>query len=99
MIRTWRFWWNTLILACQQNPPQFVELVMLLLAIALLGTWLITPHWSYLVLAWSYVVGVSALMWVRSLLVPNHQTPLTQVSALVLLLLSIYGFADVIHYL
>ncbi len=99
MIRNCRFWWNTLILACEQNPPQFVELVMLLLAVILLGTWLMTPHWSYLVLAWSYVVGVSASMWVRSHLSPTHQTRATQVSALVLLLLSIYGFADVIHYL
>ena len=99
MIRTWRFWWNTLILACQQNPPQFVELVMLLLALVLLGTWLNTPHWSYLVLAWSYVVGVSASMWVREAIAPTHQTRITQVTSLVLLLLSIYGFVDLIHYL
>ena len=99
MIRTWRFWWNTLILACQHNPPQFVELVMLLLALVLLGAWLMTPQWPYLILAWSYVVGVSASVWVRSLLASTHQTRATQVSALILLLLSIYGFADVIHLL
>ena len=98
-MRTWRFWLNTFIFASQYNPPQFIELVMLLLAIILLGAWLMTPHWAYLILAWSYVVGVSASMWVREAIAPSHQKRTTQAMALVLLILSIYGFADVIQFL
>jgi hypothetical protein len=72
---------------------------MLLLAVILLGIWSITPNWAYEVLAWSYVVGVSASMWVRSLLAPSYQTRTTQVTAVLLLIISIYGFSDLIHYL
>lgn len=72
---------------------------MLLLAIVLLGMWSITPNWAYQVLAWSYVIGVSASMWVRSLLTPSYQPLTTQVTAVLLLIISIYGFADLIRYL
>jgi hypothetical protein len=98
-MRIWHFWSNSLIFLTQYNPPQFVELLMLLLAVILLGIWSITPNWAYEVLAWSYVAGVSASMWVRSLLVPSYQTRTTQVTAVLLLIISIYGFSDLIHYL
>ena len=99
MIRHWRFWWNTLFLASQYNPPQFVEGLMLLLALLLLGVWSITPNWPYEALAWSYLIGVSASMWVREAIAPSNQARSTQLTALVLLLISIYGFADLIQYL
>lgn len=31
MIRRWNFWWQTLVLSTQYNPPQFIELLMLML--------------------------------------------------------------------
>jgi len=46
LMRIWHFWLNTLILSSQYNPPRFVELLMLLLAIGLLGMG-ITPYWPY----------------------------------------------------
>jgi hypothetical protein len=98
-MRPWSFWWNTLVLASQHNPPQFIELLMLLLALILLGIWSFTPNWAYQVLAWSYLVGVSASMWVREAIAPTHQKRATQIAALLLLLISIYGFADLIYYL
>ena len=95
----WRFWLNTLVLSSQYNPPRFVELLMLLLAIALLGIWQITPYWPYLALSLSYVVGASLSILVREAIAPSPQPRATQVTALLLLIVSIYGFADLIRYM
>lgn len=99
MIRLWRFWCNTLIFSTQYNPPRFVEMLMLLLAFALLGVWHLSPKWQYLTLALSYVVGASVSILVREAIAPSHQPHATQVTALLLLIVSIYGFADLIRYL
>lgn len=99
MMRNWRFWLNTLVLSSQYNPPRFVELLMLLLAIALLMIWSFQPYWPYLALALSYVVGSSISILVREAIAPSHQPRVTQVTAVLLLIISIYGFTDLIHYL
>ena len=98
-MRTWRFWLNTLILSSQYNPPRFVELLMLLLALTLLGIWSITPNWPYLVLSLSFVIGASISILVREAIAPSPQMRATQVTAVLLLIVSIYGFADLVHYL
>lgn len=98
-MRSWRFWLNTLILSSQFNPPRFVELLMLFLAIGLLGIWQITPKWPYLVLSLSFVVGSSISILTREAIASTPQISPTQVAALLLLIVSIYGFADLIHYL
>lgn len=72
---------------------------MLLLALILLGVWSFTPDWPYQALAWSYLAGVSASMWVREAIAPSHQARATQIAALLLLLISIYGFTDLFRYL
>lgn len=98
-MRIWHFWLNTLILSSQYNPPRFVELLMLLLAMGLLGIWSITPDWPYLVLSLSFVVGSSISILVREAIVPSPQMRATQVTAVLLLIVSIYGFADLVRYL
>ena len=95
----WRFWFHTLVLSSQYNPPRFVELLMLLLAITLLGIWQIQPNWPYLMLSLSYVIGASISILVREAIAPSPQPRATQVTALLLLIVSIYGFADLVHYL
>lgn len=93
-MENWYFWWNSVTL---YDPLRFVELLMLLLAILLLGIWSIIPTWPYLVLSLSYVVGASVSILVREAIAPSHQAPATQVTAVLMLIVSIYGFADVIH--
>lgn len=95
----WRFWFQTLVLSSQYNPPRFVELLMLLLAIALLGIWQLTPRWPYLALSLSYIIGASLSILVREAIAPSPQIRATQVTAVLLLIISIYSFADLIHYL
>ena len=98
-MRIWRFWLNTFILSSQYNPPRFVELLMLLMAMALLAVWSITPNWPYLVLGLSLVVGASISILVREAIAPSPQPRATQITAVLLLIISIYGFADLARYL
>jgi len=96
-MRFWNFWLNSFILASQYNPPRFVELLMLLLAIAMLAIASILPDRPYLILGLSLVVGASISILVREAIAPSPQTRITQLTALLLLFISLYGFADLIY--
>ncbi len=103
-MRIWNFWLNSLILSIQYHPPRFVELLMLTLAIAMLAISIIVPDRPYIILGLSFVVGASTSILVREAMSPHthHNTVftqqrITQLTALLLLGISIYGFADLIH--
>ncbi|MBD2520833.1 hypothetical protein H6G93_39090 [Nostoc sp. FACHB-973] len=96
-MRFWYFWFNSFILSSQYNPPRFVELLMLFLAIAMLAIATILPERPYLILGLSLVVGASISILVREAIAPSPQTRITQVTALLLLIISLYGFADLMH--
>ena len=103
-MRTWNFWINTLILSSEYHPPRFVELLMLTLAIAMLAVSIIIPDIPYIILGLSFVVGASTSILVREAMSPQHhsntfftQKRMTQLTALLLLGISIYGFADLIQ--
>lgn len=91
-MRHWQFWWTTLILTSEYNPPRFVELMMLLLAMATLGLWGITDKWPFLGLSLSYVVGSSTSILVRETIAPSAYGRITQVTAVMLLIISFYCF-------
>ena len=93
-MRQLQSWWQNLVYSTQSNPPQFVEMVMLLLAILLLFSWSLTRSWPYLVLCLSYVVGSSSSMLVREAIAPSRQLQLTTIIAIVLLMMSVYTLAD-----
>jgi hypothetical protein len=95
-MRIWHFWFNSFILASQYNPPRFVELLMLMLAIAMLAIATIIPDRPYMILGLSLVVGASISILVREAIAPSPQTRVTQLTALLLLIISFYGFADLI---
>jgi hypothetical protein len=96
-MRIWHFWFNTFVLSSQYNPPRFVELLMLLLAIAMLAIASFLPDRPYLILGLSLVVGASISILVREAIAPSPQTQVTKLTALLLLFISIYGFADLIY--
>ena len=66
-MRPWEYWLNTVILSAQHHPPRFVELVMLILAMILLGLWSVTWQWQYLTLSLSYIIGSSFSILVRGI--------------------------------
>ncbi|WP_445251656.1 hypothetical protein [Microcoleus sp. LAD1_D1] len=88
---------DTLILSTQHNPPRFVELVMLTLAMILLGLWSVTLQWQYLTLSLSYIIGSSFSILVRESIGPQPQFQLTHLTALLLLIISFYSFAELIR--
>jgi multisubunit Na+/H+ antiporter MnhE subunit len=96
-MRRWQYWFDTLILSTQHNPPRFVELVMLTLAMILLGLWSVTGQWQYLTLSLSYIIGSSFSILVRESLGPRPQFQLTHLTALLLLIISFYSFAELIR--
>ena len=57
-----------------------------------------TDKWPYLVLGLSYVVGASISILVREAFLPSHQQRLTQVTAVLLLIISLYGFVDLARF-
>ncbi|NEU75171.1 hypothetical protein PI95_022070 [Hassallia byssoidea VB512170] len=95
-MRFWRFWFQTFVISSQYNPPRFVELLMLMLAIAMLAIATVIPDRPFLVLGLSLVVGASISILVREAIAPSPQTRITQITAVLLLIISIYGFADII---
>ncbi|MBA3923618.1 MAG: hypothetical protein H0X31_18755 [Nostocaceae cyanobacterium] len=95
-MRIWNFWLNNLFLSTQQNPARIVELLMLVLALVMLGIRGVVPKWPYLVLGLSLVIGASLSMLVREAIAPTPGAQVSQVIAVLLLIFSIYGFADLI---
>ncbi|MBD2778265.1 hypothetical protein [Iningainema tapete] len=96
-MRFWRFWLHTVVLSSQYNPPRFVELLMLMLAITMLAISTVfstEKSYIYVVLGLSFVIGASMSILVREAIAPSPQTRITQFTALLLLIISIYGFAD-----
>jgi hypothetical protein len=96
MMRSLRAWWQMFLFSTQYNPPQFVEVVMLLLGTFLLLIWSLTNQWPYLVLSLSYVAGSSTSMLIREALIPSPHLQLTQAMAVVLLILSVYTLIDLL---
>ncbi len=90
-----RFWLNTLILSSRNDPPRFVEFVMIQCAIAALTASILFPlDKPYFILCLSLVLGLSISILVREAIAPSHQTRISQVTALALLITSLFGFAD-----
>ena len=99
-MRFWNFWLNAVILSSQHNPPRFIELLMLSLAIIMLAISSFFPQEeAFLILGLSFVVGASLSILVREAISPSSRTLVTQITADLLLLVSIYGFVDLIQQL
>ncbi|MBD2504239.1 hypothetical protein [Anabaena azotica] len=95
-MRYWNSWLSSLILASQYNPPRFVELLMLVLAIAMLSIATILPDKPYMVLGLSLVVGSSISILVREAIAPSPEQKVARLTALLALFISLYGFADLL---
>lgn len=93
-MRFWRFWLNSLVLSSQYEPAKFIEFVMLILTVLLLGIWGVTQQLPYMLLCLSYAIGASISMLVREAIAPSPQTRVSRLIALLLLLISLYGFVD-----
>jgi len=94
-MRFWRFWFDTFVLSSQYNPPRFVEMLMVLIAIAMLIVWNFTLEIPYMILGWSFVVGASISILVREAIAPSPDIRVNQLAAVFFLSISLYGFVYV----
>ncbi|HEY9668305.1 MAG TPA: hypothetical protein V6C91_15955 [Coleofasciculaceae cyanobacterium] len=97
-MRLWQFWWRTLILSTQYNPPEFVELLMTSLTMALLVSWGFTHAWPYLALSSSLAIGAAVSMWVREIIRPSPHSYVLKLLGFLLLLYGFYGFTNLAPY-
>jgi len=93
-MRFWRFWLNSLVFSSQYEPAKFIEFVMLILTVLLLGIWGVTQQLPYMLLCLSYAIGASISMLVREAIAPSPQAQVSRLTALLLLLITLYGFFD-----
>lgn len=95
-MRLWRNFWFGLSMG-QYNPPQLIETIMLALSMVLFAVWLVIPASPYLLLGLIYTIGACASILVREARISDPRPRSTQVAATVLLLISLYGVADLIR--
>ncbi len=98
-MRVWLLGYHTLRASLENNPLQFLDLVMSLSAVIWLTVWLIEPYWPFLVLGSSYAIGLALMVLVREGIAPSPQAKLIRIRALLLLGLGLFSFADIAYYL
>lgn len=92
MMRLWQYWWRTFIFSIQNNPPEFVEYLMMSFAMGLAIKCFFTAEWPYIVLSLSFAIGAAISMWVREWLIPSPRKPVVTASASLLFLSGLTGF-------
>ncbi len=95
-MQQWQGFWRTIAFVGQDNPPQLVETLMLALSMVLFTAWIMQLETAYLMLGLVFTVGACASILVREALIPAPRPRPTQVAATALLLVSLYGFADLL---
>lgn len=101
-MRTLRFWIHTVVASSRNDPPRFVESVMVIFVILTLAASIIFPQEQpYLVLCFSLAIGLSISILVREAndsrrasFAPSHEALISRFMAFLLLVISFYGFAD-----
>ncbi|MBW4443999.1 MAG: hypothetical protein KME10_22800 [Plectolyngbya sp. WJT66-NPBG17] len=95
-MRRWRSFWHTIEFMSQENPPQLIETLMLALSMVLFSVWIGQEQLAFLLLGLVLTVGACASILVREALIPAIRPRPTQVMATLLMLVSLYGFADLL---
>jgi len=95
----WYFWIDFIIVSYQHNPPRFIEFFMLTLSIIMLVIASVVPEKPYLILGLSFLLGSSVSTLVREAITPSQERLFTQITALLLFSISIYGFVSFLEML
>ncbi len=90
-----RSFWITWTMLQQENAPEFVEALMMVLFMVLCGIWLFDPREPYLLAGLSLTVGAYSSILVRLSFRFNHQFHPTRLLAAIGLLLSLWGVVSV----
>ncbi|MBW4605222.1 MAG: hypothetical protein KME29_38155 [Calothrix sp. FI2-JRJ7] len=97
-MQTLRYWFSTFVLISQYNPYEFIENVMLAIAMIMIVASIIFPAQKpYMALALSFAIGAAMSILVRQAITPSQRTRVTKINAILMLIVSLYGFIDVIY--
>ncbi len=96
--RWWQGMWQTIVFISEYDPPQFAELLMLLLAMLFMLISSVRPEWPYWVLGLSFIVGSSTSILIRESMVTATRPRPTQIFAGLLLVASGFGFTELLRY-
>ncbi|NEP14101.1 MAG: hypothetical protein F6K14_28630 [Symploca sp. SIO2C1] len=104
-MRPWQFWWRTLVIARQYNPPEFVEHLMLFCMMGLGIRWILgmmgmlALSWPYQVLSASFAIGAAVSMAIREIIIPSPRPRVVIVFAIVVVLsYALFAFTDLVRY-
>jgi len=95
----WQRWWQTIVFISEYDPPQFVELLMLILAMIFILISSVRPEWPYWVLGLSFIIGSSTSILIRESMMMAQRPRATQIFAGLLLIASCFGFTELLRYL
>lgn len=100
MMQRWQIWCDRFLRFSQDRAPRFVQLLMLNLACGLLVLWTLTQSWPYLVLSLSYAIGAAISVLMEEACRPFQQAiQPTQVTAVLLLIVSLSGLVEFLRYI
>jgi len=77
-MRQFQSWLRAVAIASRQDPPRFVELIMLCLSLFALLAWSFWESSYFLVLCVSYILGSSMSILVRETIAPSPNAPLVR---------------------
>ena len=95
-MRQWRSFCQTIEFMSQENPPQLIETLMLALSMVMFSIWIGQSELAYLLLGLVLTMGACTSILVREAFFPAVRPRPTQVMAALLLVVSLYGFADLL---
>ena len=97
-MQTLRYWFSTFVLISQHNPHEFIENVMLAIAMIMIIASMIFPAQKpYIALGLSFAIGSAMSILVRQATTPSLRASVLKIGAILILIISLYDFINVIN--
>ncbi|BAZ16942.1 hypothetical protein NIES4071_88200 [Calothrix sp. NIES-4071] len=97
-MQTFRFWFSTFVSISQHNPYELIENIMLgLAAIMIIASIIFPVQKPCMTLGLSFAIGSAMSILVRQANTPSRRASVLKIGAILMLIISLYGFVDVIH--
>ena len=97
-MQTLRYWFSTFVLISQHNPHEFIENVMLAIAMIMIIASMIFPAQKpYIALGLSFAIGGAMSILVRQATTPSRRASVLKIGAILILIISLYDFINVIN--
>ncbi|OKH55236.1 hypothetical protein NIES2101_04525 [Calothrix sp. HK-06] len=97
-MQTLRYWFSTFVLISQHNPHEFIENVMLAIAMIMIIASMIFPAQKpCMALGLSFAIGGAMSILVRQAITPSVRVRFLKIGATLILIIGLCGFIDLLH--